>query len=154
MEPLDQDAELELFEVFFRQNYEKLYYIANSITKDKELSKDAVQLAFLQAYRRMNQLRDSEKFPAWVTTIIVNQAKNLLKSSSRSKVVPISDITYGIKATPFVDSFEDALLIKDQVERILNVLSVEDSEILVLRCDCQEKSDPLARKKLIHLTPV
>lgn len=124
---------LELFEILFRQHYSKLYQIAHSITRDKELSKDAVQQAFLKAYRKSNQLNDKGKFSAWVTTITINEAKNLLKSSIRLKVVPISDITDDIKTIQIVDSFEHAYLIKDQVDRILNVLSVDDSEILVLR---------------------
>ena len=124
---------LELLEILFRQHYSKLYQIAYSITRDKELSKDAVQQAFLQAYRKRDQLKDKGKFSAWVTTITVNEAKNLVKSSIRLKVVPITDITDDIKTIPIADSFEHAYIIKDQVERILNVLSVDDSEILVLR---------------------
>ncbi len=133
MESMKQSSELELFEILFRQNYEKLYHIAYSITRDKELSKDAVQQAFLQAYRKRNQLKDKGKFSAWVATITVNEAKNLVKSTIRLKVVPITDITDDLKTTTSLDSFEHAYLIKDQVERILNVLSVDDSEILVLR---------------------
>lgn len=123
---------LELFEILFRQHYSKLCQIAYSITRDKELSKDAVQQAFLQAYRKRYQLKDKAKFSAWVTTITVNEAKNLDKSSIRLKVVPMTDIMDDIK-TISVSSFEHAYLIKDQIERVLNILSVNDSEILVLR---------------------
>lgn len=124
---------LELFEILFRQHYCKLYQIAYSITRDKELSKDAVQQAFIQVYRKREQLKDKEKFSAWVTTITVNEAKNLIKSSIRLKVVPLADIADGIKTNSVTDSFEHDYIIKDQVERVLNVLSVDDSEILVLR---------------------
>lgn len=121
---------LELFEILFMQNYEKLYRIAYSITRDKELSKDAVQQAFLQAYRKMNQLSDKGKFPAWIMTITVNEAKNLVKSAIRLKVVPLSD---DFQISSDGDSFEYTYLIKDQVIRVLNVLPVDDSEILVLK---------------------
>lgn len=106
MESMKQSSELELFEILFRQNYEKLYHIAYSITRDKELSKDAVQQAFLQAYRKRNQLKDKGKFSAWVATITVNKAKNLVKSSIRLKVVPITDITDDLKTTTSLDSID------------------------------------------------
>ena len=77
----------------------------------------------------MNQLKDKGKFPAWVTTITVNEAKNMVESTMRFKVVPITEDIH----TKTVDSFEHAYIIKDQVTRVLNVLSVDDSEILVLR---------------------
>ena len=126
---LNQNSNLELFEILFKQCYDKLYRVAYSITRDKELSKDAVQQAFFQSYKKMNQLKDKGKFPAWVTTITVNEAKNMVESTMRFKVVPITEDIH----TKTVDSFEHAYIIKDQVTRVLNVLSVDDSEILVLR---------------------
>lgn len=129
MTSLNQNSNLELFEVLFRQCYDKLYRVAYSITRDKELSKDSVQQAFFQSYKKINQLKDKGKFPAWVTTITIHEAKNMVKSSKRLKAVPITDDIHS-KA---VDSFEHAYIIKDQVTRVLNVLSVHDSEVLVLR---------------------
>ncbi|MFZ3102923.1 MAG: sigma-70 family RNA polymerase sigma factor [Desulfitobacteriaceae bacterium] len=127
---LNQNSNLDLFEILFRQYYDKLFRVAYSITRNKELSKDAVQQAFFQAYKKMNHLKDKSKFPAWVTTITVNEARNMVKSAIRHKVVPISDeIQMAIEA----GSFEHAYIIKDQVTRVLNLLSVDDSEILVLR---------------------
>jgi RNA polymerase sigma-70 factor (ECF subfamily) len=123
------NSNLELFEILFRQCYDKLYRVAYSITRDNELSKDAVQQAFLQAYKKLNQLKDKGKFPAWVTAITVNEAKNLVKTATRFKVIPMTDEIQ----TTNIDSFEHDYLIKDQVTRVLNTLSLDDAEILVLR---------------------
>lgn len=130
MASLNKNLNLELFEVLFRQSYEKLYQVAYSITRDNELSKDAVQQAFLCAYKKINQLKDKDKFPAWVTTITVNEAKNLVKKTSRFKVIPITD---DLKTTSVVDSIENIFLVKDQVTRVLEALTPDDSEILILK---------------------
>lgn len=130
MASFKQTSNLELFEVLFRQCYNKLYCVAFSITRDNELSKDAVQQAFFKAYQKMDQLKDKGKFPAWVTTITVNEAKNLVKKFSRIKVIPFTD---DIRNTNFIDSFEHIYLVKDQVTRVLDALSPDDSEILILR---------------------
>lgn len=62
MDTSNQNSNLDLFEILFRQHYEKLYWVAYSITRDKELSKDTVQQALFQAYKKMNQLIDKGKF--------------------------------------------------------------------------------------------
>ncbi|KLU60891.1 RNA polymerase sigma-E factor [Peptococcaceae bacterium CEB3] len=124
------DRNLELFEILFRQSYRKLYLIAFSITGDRELSEDAVQQAFAQAYVKMNQLRDKSKFSAWVTTITVNQAKDLVKSARRHKVIPIAD---DMPRAGIADSWEQAFLLKDEVAHVLKALSEDEAQILVLR---------------------
>ncbi|MHB1652433.1 MAG: RNA polymerase sigma factor [Desulfitobacteriaceae bacterium] len=130
MASLKQNINPELFEILFRQCYDKLFRVTFSITRDRELSKDAVQQAFIQAYRKMNQLRDKGKFSAWVTAITVSQAKDLVKSAMRHKVIPITD---DIQTAIVPDSFEQAYLIKDQVIQVLKVLSADEAQILVLR---------------------
>jgi RNA polymerase sigma factor, sigma-70 family len=147
---INHNKNLELFEILFRQCYDKLYRVAYSITRDNELSKDAVQQAFLQAYKKMNQLRDKGKFPSWITAITVNEAKNLVKMAIRFKVIPITENSQ----TTNVDSFEDAYLIKDQVTRVLDTLSIDDSEILVLRYYCDLTLEEIATILNITLSNV
>lgn len=130
MGKLKQNSNIEIFEILYKQNYKKLFFVSYTITRDRELSKDVVQQAFFQAYKKMNQLKDKEKFSAWIMKIAINEAKNLIKSISRLKVVPIVEIKETDSAR---DSFEYIYEIKDQVQRVLNALSPEDSEILVLR---------------------
>ncbi|CAA7600374.1 RNA polymerase sigma factor, region 2 [Acididesulfobacillus acetoxydans] len=121
------DRNLELFEILFRQSYRQLYLIAFSITGDKELSEDAVQQAFAQAYVKMNQLKDKSKFLAWVTAITVNQAKDLVKSARRHKVIPITD---DMQTAGLQDSLEQTYLLKDEVAHVLKVLSEDEAQIL------------------------
>ncbi|SHN72502.1 RNA polymerase sigma factor [Desulfitobacterium chlororespirans] len=129
----NRNTEFDLFEILYRQQHTKLCALAFSITKDRELSRDAVQQAFLKMYRKRDQLKDKGKFSAWAATIVVNEAKNLLKSANRFNLVPLAEITDDMKASRTADSFEYAFVIKDQVKRIFNVLPADDAEILVLR---------------------
>lgn len=129
MPPLDQDSHpLELFQILFKQSYGKLFRIAFAITGDRELSKDAVQQAFLKAYSKIDQLKDKTKYPTWITSITLHEAYNLIRSNSRRKLIPFTE-----ESRRHAHSFERLYLLKDEVARVLDQLSPNDSEILMLR---------------------
>lgn len=75
----------------------------------------------------MNQLKDKSKFLAWVTAITVNQAKDLVKSARRHKVIPITD---DMQTAGLQDSLEQTYLLKDEVAHVLKVLSEDEAQIL------------------------
>ena len=51
---------------------DECYAIAYRILRDAERAQDAVQQAFLLAWRQLPQLRDPERFSAWLRRLLVN----------------------------------------------------------------------------------
>ena len=47
------------------------YNIARLILRDHELAQDAVQEAFVSAWRDLSSLRDPDRFEAWLTRLVV-----------------------------------------------------------------------------------
>lgn len=58
----NNSVDLDAFEILVRQNYKKVYQTVYAYTKAKYISEDAVQQAFIIAYRKLNQLDYKEKF--------------------------------------------------------------------------------------------
>jgi RNA polymerase sigma-70 factor (ECF subfamily) len=64
----DHDAFTELIAV----DGDRCYAIAYRILRDTERAQDAVQVAYLQAWRELRNLRDPERFGVWLYRLLVN----------------------------------------------------------------------------------
>src|SRR6266513_4918980 len=62
------------FELLMRRHNQMLYRTARSILKDDAEAEDAVQEAYLLAYRGMSGFRGDAKSSTWLVRIVVNEA--------------------------------------------------------------------------------
>ena len=76
----DHDA----FRTLMRQHNRLLYRTARSIVKDDSDAEDAVQNAYLLAYRKIGNFRGEAKLSTWLVRIVVNEALECLRKRSRS----------------------------------------------------------------------
>jgi RNA polymerase sigma-70 factor (ECF subfamily) len=75
------------FEVLMRRYNSKLFRVARSILKDDAEAEDALQDAYLLAYRRIGEFRGEAQLGTWLTRIVVNQALMRLRKQKRHRVV-------------------------------------------------------------------
>jgi RNA polymerase sigma-70 factor (ECF subfamily) len=61
-----------------------LYKIAYSYFKDENNASDAVQDAVVIAYKNIYKLKEKDKFNSWITTILVNRCRDILR---RGKII-------------------------------------------------------------------
>ena len=87
MEPADYETyraaihgDLEAFELVIRNMSRPLFAIAFGALQNREEAEDVVQDAFVKAWKARWQVRDPEKFPAWMATIARNRAIDYLRS--------------------------------------------------------------------------
>jgi len=66
-----------------RRFNQKLYRTARSILKDDAEAEDAVQEAYLLAYRGIGNFRDDAKLSTWLVRIVVNESLGRLRKRSR-----------------------------------------------------------------------
>jgi RNA polymerase sigma-70 factor, ECF subfamily len=71
------------FEALMRRHNRRLYRIAYSILRDADEAEDAVQDAYIRAFRSLDQLEDLARFPTWLATIAVNEARGRLRRGRR-----------------------------------------------------------------------
>ena len=70
----------EVFALIFDDEYRKEMYIyAKSKLKNNEDAKDAVQSTILEAYESIQNLRDDEKFKAWIRKILINKCRDIYR---------------------------------------------------------------------------
>ena len=81
---LREDAEIiartlqdqaELFNILIQRYEPSVYAWVTRIVGDKEEVEDIVQETFLNAWQRLDTLRDYERFPAWLRSIAINNAR-------------------------------------------------------------------------------
>ena len=80
--------------LLMRRNNQALYRAARSILKDDAEAEDAVQDAYIHAYKAMDQFRDDAKLSTWLVRIVVNEALGRLrKRSRRAEIIQLDDST-------------------------------------------------------------
>ena len=82
----DQQA----FVLLMRRHNQLLYLTARSILRDDAEAEDALQYAYLQAYRAIGQFRADAKLATWLTRIVINEAiARSRKSARRAQVMQL-----------------------------------------------------------------
>ena len=78
----------EAFRVLMKRHNQLLYRTARSILKNEPEAEDAVQEAYLQAYRAMGTFRGDAKVSTWLVRIAVNEAiTRLHKQTRRAEII-------------------------------------------------------------------
>ena len=76
------------FVLLMRRYNQLLYRTARSILRDDAEAEDALQEAYLQAYRAIGQFRGDAKLATWLTRIVINEAiARSRKTARRAQVM-------------------------------------------------------------------
>src|SRR5215813_4915345 len=72
------------FEVLVRRHQGRLFKVALRITNNREDAEDAVQDAFLNAFKHLDNFRGDSQFATWLTRITINQALMAMRAKPRN----------------------------------------------------------------------
>jgi RNA polymerase sigma-70 factor (ECF subfamily) len=114
----------EAFRVLVQRYQDVLYRTALRHTKQPDVASDLVQSTLVKAYTGIWRCRDPERFGAWVYRIVVNAAKDYLKSRRRNDVSleePVATRLHSPAAGNPDREMERAEL-RDRLDRALNHL--------------------------------
>jgi RNA polymerase sigma factor (sigma-70 family) len=101
------------------KNFQKMAYCyAHSILRDGHLAEDAVQEAFVEAYGKLDRLRDVEAFPGWLRFIVKKHCDRL----TRRKAHPVIPADESIIAASGTEDPAAQLEKKDEKQKILTAL--------------------------------
>jgi RNA polymerase sigma-70 factor (ECF subfamily) len=82
------------FEVLMRKHNRMLYRTARAILRDDADAEDALQLAYLSAYRSIGGFRGESRLSTWLTRIVVNEAMMRVRRRGReAMVVPLESVS-------------------------------------------------------------
>lgn len=101
-----------------------LYKVAYSYFKDENNASDALADAVVIAYKNVYKIKNKEKFNAWITTILVNRCREILRRNKiivfeqyDDKVVDISIINEGKKLSDY-EKIENKIYLIDLLNKI------------------------------------
>ena len=92
-------GDLEAFGLLVGATQTMAHGVASSVLRDPDLARDAVQDAYVRAFRRLGDLEDPALFSSWLRRIVVTVAINLRRSRRRTFLhldefdVPVLDET-------------------------------------------------------------
>ncbi len=132
------------FEALMRVHNGKLFRVARAILRDDAEAEDALQDAYLEAYRHIGDFQGEAKLGTWLTRIVINQALMRLRKQRRDRVVvPFGSgrsdgpaAAEGDIADETTESPSDAMHraeIRRMVERRIDELPVAFRTVFVMR---------------------
>ena len=124
------DGQVELFQVLVeRYRTEFGRYATAMLGGDVDDAADALQEAFIRAYRSLASCRDRERFKAWLFRIVSNQCHNTRRARRRHVSLDRIEEPEDSAAARRVDDTE----IGQTIEAALNELTGEQREAFVLK---------------------
>lgn len=122
-----QRGNRESFAALVRLHQARAFAVARAITLTREDAEDAVQDAFLHAYRALDRFRPDQPFGAWLNRIVANAALDI----GRRRKVRDADQLPETVAAPFRDPAADAEL-RARLEQGLARLTERQRAVIVL----------------------
>lgn len=126
---LDRDLEQE-FEARLAESSTLAFRVAYSVLRQREDAEDVAQDAFAKAYRSFRQLRDRERFRAWLVRLTWRLALDRRRNDRRREARELVDV--GTPAAQRVEDAVDANRRSRQLWRAIDALPEKQRIVLVL----------------------
>lgn len=124
------------FEVLMRRYNRRLYRLARALLRDDAEAKDALQEAYLCAYRSIGQFRGEAALSTWLSRLVLNECgARRRRSMRRENIVPIVSAdpnTHLLKRIPDSGEPPDHCTARAQMRRVLEQKVSELPETLRL----------------------
>ena len=122
-----QRGEREAFSELVRTHQRRAYAVARAIVVNHEDAEDAVQEAFLHAYRALHRFLPDQAFGAWLHRIVANAALDITR---RRKVRDADELPETV-ASPFRDPAE-ANELRQRLQDALEKLPARQRAVIVM----------------------
>lgn len=77
------------FRAIMRRYNRRLFRIARGILRDDAMAEDALQDAYLKAFRHLGDFQGTSAFSTWLTRIVMNEALGRLRKARRTPEMPV-----------------------------------------------------------------
>jgi RNA polymerase sigma-70 factor (ECF subfamily) len=84
-------GEVTLFEILMRRHNQRLFRVVRAITRDDAEAEDAVQQAYISAYKSLDQFAHASEFSTWLTRIAINEGLKRARRRVHLAEIALSD---------------------------------------------------------------
>lgn len=140
---LSREGDLDAFEQLIAKHQKRMLNIACRLIGDYDEACEAVQDAFVSAYKNIKTFRGEAKFSTWLTTVTLNHAKNRLKQIRSRRM----HIAYSMDERMETDDGDMALELPSMDPSALQKIEAEDIRSRVR--DCIDALEPEYREVII-----
>ena len=123
-------GDVEAFSRLVDGHYARCARIAVRILGNREDAEEAIQDAFLRAFKALGDYEDRERFSAWLTRILVNQCRTVLARTKRRDAMFTELDPRRLEFTVASDLEEGTW---PELEHVLERLPAEQREAYVLK---------------------
>jgi RNA polymerase sigma-70 factor (ECF subfamily) len=123
------------FERLLGGRIQVLYNIAYSYFKNQQVASDALQDSVLLAFKSIDRLKDKEKFDAWITTILVNRCREILRKNKKASYEELSDNVLSLDNALWKGNESDYSKVDTKLDvlNLLNKLNEKYREVIRLK---------------------
>lgn len=117
------DGDRRAFELLMRRYNRRLYRLARAYLRDDAEAKDALQDAYLSAYRSIGQFRGDAALATWFSRLVLNEcAARKRRSARRENIIPLVSFYHHmdeIAVIPDSGQGPENLLARTQIRSVL-----------------------------------
>ena len=124
------EGDVEAFACLVDRHYPRCARIAVRILGNREDAEEAIQDAFLRAFKALGDYEDRERFSAWLTRILVNQCRTVLARTKRRDAL-FAELDP--RRLDFIVAAEPEEGTWVELEHVLGQLPAEQREAIVLK---------------------
>lgn len=130
---IDDVSDKELFEKIYNKHQKQMFYIANNILKDKQLSEDALQNAFLKIAVNIKVFHklDETQTKNYLFISAKNAALDIYKKQKKTNTIDI-DAFYDLKNDTYNDTIE-AFENDDYIVHLLKKLPAKYTDVMYFK---------------------
>jgi RNA polymerase sigma-70 factor (ECF subfamily) len=119
----------QAFAIIVDRHRVSMVRVAFVVCGDADLAEESVQAAWPIAWQRLASVRDPDRLGAWLASVAVNEARQLMRRRRRRAVIEIAVATHERSTAPDPSASVDDI----DLARALANLEPEDRAILALR---------------------
>ena len=125
-----RDGRADAFEALVQHYGAEMYRLASAIVGPDD-ARDVAQEAFVAAWRELPRLRQAERFEPWLRRIVINRARNALRSRRRRPTEPLSASV--VNQTPSgVADFREAVHARETLDAAFATLNADQRSVMAL----------------------
>lgn len=141
-----------LYKTYYKSVFKTIYYFV----KDREISKDLTNDAYIKAFENYDSLKEKNKFKSWICNIGLNLAKKYIRKHSKIDLVNNIEI-FDLE----IESIEDELIkkisekeMRNRVRSAISKLDIKYKEVILLRYYNQLSCNEIANQLNLNINTI